>query len=50
MQSAATPAVAGMISLINAHRIAANRSALGFFTPALYRNYSAFANDITSGK
>ena len=46
--SAATPTFAGMITLINARRVAAGKSTLGFLNPALYQNADAF-NDITKG-
>eukprot|EP01042_Synura_sphagnicola_P036374 gene36374-biopygen3654 len=47
--SASTPAVAGMISLINAARRAAGMSPVGWLNPALYASQGSFANDITSG-
>lgn len=47
--SAATPVVAGMISLVNAQRIARGKSTLGWINPALYRYASFYIRDITSG-
>ena len=48
--SAAAPAVAGMVSLVNAARINAGRSALGWINPILYANHQMFTNDVTLGK
>ena len=48
--SAAAPAVAGMISLVNAARLNAGRSPLGWINPILYANHQMFTNDVTSGK
>ena len=48
--SCASPVVAGMASLINAIRLEANGSALGFINPTLYADAGAFANDVTSGE
>ena len=45
----AATSVAAFFSNINAVRLAAGRGSLGFVTPALYTNPSAFVNDITSG-
>eukprot|EP01042_Synura_sphagnicola_P029480 gene29480-biopygen28192 len=47
--SASAPAVAGMITLINAARRAAGRPTVGWLNPALYASNGSFANDITSG-
>ena len=49
--SCSSPSVAGMASLINAIRIEAGASSVGFINPALYQNYSTSGmfNDITSG-
>lgn len=47
--SASAPAVAGMFSNINAARIAAGKSSIGWAHPALYSNYTKYTNDITSG-
>ena len=47
--SASCPVVAGMISLVNSARLAQGNSTVGFLNPALYANYPAFTNDITSG-
>lgn len=48
--SASCPAVAGMISNINAARIAQNKGSLGWLNPVLYSQYRLFTKDITSGK
>lgn len=48
--SASTPVVAGMVTLINAKRIMAGKSTLGFLNPALYQLDSSAFHDITSGK
>ena len=47
--SASCPAFAGMISLVNAQRMAAGKSSLGWINPALYENKDLFIKDITSG-
>ena len=49
--SASTPVLAGMITLINAARIAAGQPSLGFVNPALYAaaNTAGVYNDITTG-
>ena len=47
--SASAPVVAGLISNLNAVRLASGRGPMGFINPALYRNSSLFINDITSG-
>ena len=48
--SASCPAVAGMISNINAARLAKNKGSVGWLNPTLYSNYGSFTNDITSGR
>jgi hypothetical protein len=47
--SASSPAIAGMISTINAARIAQGKGSVGFFNPALYMYGDSFVNDITEG-
>jgi hypothetical protein len=47
--SASAPAVAGLLSNINAARMAIGKGSVGFINPALYANYTSFTNDITSG-
>jgi tripeptidyl-peptidase-1 len=51
--SAATPSFAGMVALINAHRNAKGRPAVGFLNPLLYQVFAntngAAYNDITVG-
>jgi len=47
--SCSSPSVAGMASLVNAVRLEAGASPLGFLNPAIYKNAAAF-NDITSGE
>jgi tripeptidyl-peptidase I len=47
--SASTPAMSGVIALLNDYRLANNKSPLGFLNPWLYKEgYKGF-NDITSG-
>jgi len=46
--SAAAPALAGMISLINDARLNAGRPPMGFLNPFLYQNQAAFL-DVTRG-
>jgi tripeptidyl-peptidase-1 len=48
--SAASPAFAGMLTLINGARLQGGSSALGFVNPALYQAPSSVFNDITSGE
>ena len=48
--SASCPVFAGMISLINAGRLQAGKSSVGFINQVLYNSYSSFAKDVTSGK
>lgn len=50
--SASSPSLAGMISLINGHLLAAGRGPLGFINPLLYKAHAddaAIFNDITTG-
>lgn len=47
--SCSTPAVAGMVSLINAARKNIGLPTVGFLNPTLYASGGSFANDITSG-
>jgi len=47
--SASAPVFAGMVSLVNAGRLAAGKSALGFLNPALYTYNATIFRDITSG-
>ena len=47
--SASAPVVAGMISLVNAARLRAGRSSVGWIHPILYASYKNFTKDITSG-
>ena len=46
--SASTPLVAGLITLLNEERLAANKSVIGFLNPTLYAHPEMF-NDITVG-
>lgn len=46
--SAATPTVAGIISMVNEHRLHNNQPTLGFLNPFLYQNPQALF-DVTSG-
>lgn len=48
--SASAPVIAGFVSLVNANRIAAGKSPLGFLNPAIYQNGAAITNDVTSGE
>jgi tripeptidyl-peptidase-1 len=48
--SASAPVVAGMISLVNAARLAAGKPALGFINQAIYQAGLSVVNDITSGE
>jgi len=48
--SASAPVVAGMVSLVNAARLKAGKSALGFLNPSIYAFGTSFVNDITSGE
>ena len=47
--SASCPAVAGLISSVNAARMAMGKGSLGWVNPALYANTSLYLNDVTSG-
>jgi hypothetical protein len=50
--SASSPALAGMISLINGHLLAAGNGPLGFVNPVFYKAYASdpsIFNDITEG-
>lgn len=47
--SASCPALAGLISNINAGRMALGKGSIGWLNPALYQGGSSFLNDITSG-
>ena len=47
--SASAPVVAAMLTLANDYRLNKNNNTIGWINPSLYRDYSAFANDITSG-
>jgi len=46
--SASTPTVAGIISMVNEHRLKANKPAMGFLNPFIYKNPQAFF-DVTTG-
>jgi len=46
--SAATPTVAGIMSMVNEHRLHNNKPTLGFLNPFLYKNPQALF-DVTSG-
>ncbi|KAF7317714.1 Subtilisin-like protein [Mycena kentingensis (nom. inval.)] len=47
--SASSPAVAGVISLLNDFRISQGKAPLGFLNPLIYSTASTGFNDITSG-
>merc|ERR1719215_1809295 len=50
--SASSPALAGLVSLINGHLLAAGKSQLGFLNPLLYSAFSAdptIFKDVISG-
>lgn len=50
--SASSPAVAGMVSLINGHLLAAGEGPVGFLNPLLYKAHAddpSIFNDITTG-
>jgi tripeptidyl-peptidase I len=47
--SASAPVMAGMLSNINAARIAAGKGSVGWANPAMYANSARFVRDITSG-
>ena len=42
--------MAGIFSLINAARLGAGKSSLGWINPVLYRGHQYYTNDIVSGK
>jgi tripeptidyl-peptidase-1 len=46
--SCAAPTAAGVISLVNDHRLANGKKALGFLNPLIYKSPAGF-NDITTG-
>lgn len=46
--SASTPTVAGIISMLNEHRLSNNKPTMGFLNPFIYKNSEAFY-DVTSG-
>eukprot|EP01034_Spumella_vulgaris_P026875 gene26875-33523_t len=49
--SASTPVFAAFVSLVNAKRLAAGKSSLGWINPSLYALYESFIlNDITVGE
>jgi tripeptidyl-peptidase I len=48
--SASSPSVAAMVSLVNAARLAAGKSALGFLNPTIYKLGTSFTNDVTVGE
>jgi tripeptidyl-peptidase-1 len=48
--SASTPVFAGMVSLVNAARIQAGKSPLGWLNPMLYGLHKQFVKDILSGR
>ena len=47
--SASSPVFGGMVALVNAKRLAAGKSTLGWINPSLYALASSFVKDITSG-
>lgn len=47
--SASAPAFGGLLSNINAARMAIGKGSVGWVNPAIYSKYTAFARDITSG-
>ncbi|KAJ7872047.1 tripeptidyl peptidase A [Mycena leptocephala] len=47
--SAATPAFAGLVALLNDARLAASRPALGFLNPLLYKRGAHALNDVVAG-
>lgn len=48
--SASSPVVAGFVSLVNAARLKAGKSPLGFINTALYQFGTKLTNDVTSGE
>ena len=47
--SASSPAMAGIISTLNAARMRIGKGSLGFLHPALYKHASKFTNDVVGG-
>ena len=47
--SASSPVAAGILSNVNAARMAVGKGSVGWVNPALYMNSTLFLNDITSG-
>lgn len=47
--AASTPAVAAMVTLVNANRSAVGQAPVGFMNPTLYSTSVVFTNDITEG-
>jgi tripeptidyl-peptidase-1 len=47
--SGSAPAVAGMVSAVNARRVKAGKGRLGFMNPMLYANGDVAARDVTHG-
>ena len=47
--SASAPVMAGMLSNINAARIAAGKGSVGWVNPAMYAHSAQFVNDVRSG-
>ena len=47
--SASCPAMAGIISTLNAARMRTGKGAVGFLHPALYKHASKFVNDVVGG-
>ena len=47
--SAAAPAFAGIISMLNDARLSKGKPSLGFLNPLLYSKLSGAFNDVTSG-
>lgn len=47
--SASAPAFGGLLSNINAARMARGKGSVGWVNPAIYSKYTAFVRDITSG-
>jgi len=47
--SASAPVMAAFVSLVNAQRKSRGMSTMGLINPLLYKYYTSFTNDITSG-
>lgn len=47
--SASSPVMAGLITLVNQHRVSNGGTTLGFVNPSLYLNASQYARDVTGG-